>query len=210
MLSESQSVVLTERFQGRLATLRDRTGQRSRDAWDRLGSWDRADIDRFARSTDPLFRAARRASVNASAGYYELLTDATVAVGDVALLPQVDAPFLAHWKALKDGSMWADALAVGSARAEALGTDLVTGASREVAALSSPAGIVGWRRVLTGNSCDWCGPIARQRYKSAESATFGHDHCDCIIAPIYADRDPGQVINAEHVSTVASTLPVRV
>ena len=129
---------------------------------------------------------------------------------ELRLRQEVDAPFLAHWKALKDGSMWADALAVGSARAEAVGTDLVTGASRELAAMANPTGIVGWRRVLTGNSCDWCGPIARQRYKSAESATFGHDHCDCIIAPIYADRDPGQVINAEHVSTVASTLPVRV
>lgn len=210
MLSEAQSVVATGRFQRQLATLRSRTGERSRDAWDQLGSWDRADIERFERSTAPLFRAARRASVNSSAGYYQLVTDTAVTVGELAILPQIEAPFHAYWSALKDGSMWADALAVGAARAEAVGTDLITGASREVASLASQRGVVGWRRVLTGVSCEWCGTVAQQRYKTVDSATFGHDHCDCIVAPIYAESDPGQRINAEHVSTVASTLPVRV
>ncbi len=147
--------------------------------------------------------------MNVSSGYYALLADRPVVVPTIMKAADIEAPFHAYWHALAEGSEWADAFAVGTTRSESIAADFVTGVSREVGSLTAGTDVVGWRRVLSGNSCAFCATVARQRYHSSDSATFGHDHCDCIVVPIYGDLDPGQVINASHLSSVADGVPGR-
>ena len=206
-LSEAAAAAVTERFQARLATIANRASTVSLRAWEQLGAWDRVDIDRFAAATADAFKAAQAAAVNTSAGYYALLADRPVTVPAATTTAVVEAPFTAYWHALTEGAEWAEALATGGTRAESIASDLIVGTSREVANLTAATGVVGWRRVLTGSSCKFCSTVAGQRYRSNESATFGHDHCDCIVVPIYADADPGQVINARHLAQVADGVP---
>lgn len=209
MLSKDAAVEVTTRFQRRLATISSRAAEQAATAWEQLGGWDRVDIARFGDVTSDAFAAARAASVDVSSGYYALLADRPVAVPTITKTANIEAPFHAYWHALAEGSEWADAFAVGTTRSESIAADLVTGVSREVGSLTAGTDVVGWRRVLSGNSCAFCATAARQRYHSSDSATFGHDHCDCIVVPIYSDRDPGQVINARHLSSVADGVPGR-
>lgn len=210
MPSEAVSVRLTETFQASLARIADRAGRLTAAEWAGLGSWNEADIGRFIEAVDPVWAAARAATVNASAGYYSLITERSpIAVDPRALDLPVDprSPFTAYWHGLSEGRPWADALAAGEARASSTGVDLVAGTSRQTATLIAGTDVVGWRRVTTGNSCVWCSTVATQRYKSAESANFGHDNCDCIVTPIYGDRDPGQRINEVRRQELAQTAP---
>lgn len=61
---------------------------------------------------------------------------------------------------------------------------------------------IGWARVLTGReSCGFCamlasrGPVysseASARYRGGVSVDAYHDHCDCIVVPVY-DGEPWQ------------------
>lgn len=198
MPPEAAQVSITRAFQGRLERIHTRAGALTAVEWDRLGSWDDGDVVRFEQQVAPVLDAARRATVNASAGYYSLMTDSPpVVVPDAAIAVQANlrAPFTAYWHGLAERRPWDEALAAGRARALSTAVDYVASTSRRTASFVNGDGIVGWRRVLTGNSCRWCATVSTQRYRSAESADFGHDHCDCIVAPIYGDADPGQVIN---------------
>ena len=56
--------------------------------------------------------------------------------------------------------------------------------------------VVGYRRVLTGASCAFCAAASTRRYRSEDLMPL-HDHCDCDVAPIIGDRDPGNVINRD-------------
>lgn len=207
-LSEPAAVVLTERFQRKLATISARTARAAVQAWKQLGAWNRADIARFAEATAPTFNAAAAATTNTAAAFYALIGDRPVHVPRATTAAAAENPFHAHWHALNEGRAWDEALAAGAAKAEAIAVDLVTGTSREVAALTADVGVVGWRRVLTGGEdCPWCATAATQRYRTAASATFGHDHCDCIVVPIFAAADPGQVINARHLTEVTDLVP---
>lgn len=206
-LSETAATAVTERFQARLADIANRASTVSLRAWEQLGAWDRVDIDRFTAATTDAFNAAQAAAVNTSSGYYALLADRPVTVPAVTTTAVVEAPFTAYWHALAEGADWAEALATGGTRAESIASDLIVGTSREVANLTAGTGVAGWRRVLTDGSCKFCSTVAGQRYRSKESATFGHDDCDCIVVPIYADTDPGQVINARHLARVADGVP---
>lgn len=210
MPSEAAAVRVTRSFQASLARIAARSGRLTAAEWAALGSWNEADIARFLTRVDPVWSAARAATVNASAGYYAVITDTPALIVDPASLGfPVDprAPFTAYWHGLAEGRDWVDALAAGEARALSTGVDLVAGTSRRTASLVAGTGVVGWRRVTTGNSCRWCATISTQRYKSAESADFGHDNCDCIVTPIYGDRDPGQVINEARRQDLAQTVP---
>lgn len=130
-------------------------------------------------------------------------------------------PFVEHWGALSGGSEWRDAYSLGRARAVTLaeqdlqrvtdmamdrvmevheGEDLepleVPPESLDVDDDFSPRRIVGYRRVLTGRSCLFCAAASTQVYRRGNLRPL-HGHCDCGIAPIFADSDPGGARNAE-------------
>ena len=170
--------------------------------WDSLGSWDEADVDRFIRQAQPLIEGVAVASAQASAAYYTVLTGEAATVDTapiVAAIPdKLRTPFTAYWHGLTVRP-WEEALQAGSSSAEAVGANVAHQSARDGMALLQPtgsryarrlatqgltAGKKQWFRVLTGKSCEWCQFFSTLRYYTAESATFGHDHCDCSVVVV--------------------------
>jgi hypothetical protein len=61
-----------------------------------------------------------------------------------------------------------------------------------------------YRRVLTGaESCGLCIVASTQRYRKRDLLPI-HPNCDCVVAPILGDQDPGRVINSSRVTDEAS------
>lgn len=61
-----------------------------------------------------------------------------------------------------------------------------------------------YRRVLTGaESCGLCIIASTQRYRKRDLLPI-HPNCDCVVAPILGEQDPGRVINSTRVSEDAS------
>lgn len=61
-----------------------------------------------------------------------------------------------------------------------------------------------FRRVLTGaESCGLCVIASTQRYHKKNLLPI-HNNCDCVISPIYGDKDPGRIINSKRVSDEAT------
>jgi hypothetical protein len=84
-------------------------------------------------------------------------------------------------------------------------TDLelaVTHTAREL--LADEPRVRFYRRVLTGaESCGLCIIASTQRYQKRDLLPI-HPNCDCVVAPILGDQDPGQVINSTRVSDEAT------
>lgn len=61
-----------------------------------------------------------------------------------------------------------------------------------------------YRRVLTGaESCGLCIIASTQRYRKRDLLPI-HPNCDCVVAPILGEQDPGRSINSTRVSDEAS------
>lgn len=57
-----------------------------------------------------------------------------------------------------------------------------------------------FRRVLTGaESCGLCIVASTQRYRKQDLLPI-HPNCDCVVAPILGDEDPGRVINSTRIT----------
>jgi hypothetical protein len=95
-----------------------------------------------------------------------------------------------------------EAVAAGERRAQTLAlTDVelaVTHTVRE--RLAAEPRIKYYRRVLTGaESCGLCVIASTQRYRKRDLLPI-HPNCDCVVAPILGDEDPGQIINSTRIS----------
>ncbi|MCA1569319.1 MAG: hypothetical protein LC798_03145 [Chloroflexi bacterium] len=199
---------LLERYQQRLALLRDRAGATVGQEWDDLGSYDEADVPRFLERTTPIVAASQASAatltdayVAAETGRAPLGIDPTLVTGAAvrAGVPPEEVyrrPFVQVWKALSEGTDWLEATAAARARVEAVAQTDVQLAMR--AAMDNIAGrdgrIAGYRRVLSGKSCAFCAAASTQRYHRQNLLPL-HPRCDCAVAPIVGNRDPGRVIN---------------
>ena len=104
-------------------------------------------------------------------------------------------PVVTARAALADGRSWLDAVAAARARAVSTASTDVSLAQRGAAdAWASADRVVGYRRVLSGRSCLMCATASTQRYRHGDLMPI-HGHCDCGVAPIIGDHDPGHVIN---------------
>lgn len=182
--------------------------------FDRLGSWRDDDVSRFVAAVLPVVAGAQRQMASLADAYVatmlaDMLGGAGRPVGIAALTgaalrggvdpAEVYArPFKTIWKALAAGTDFPDALAQGRLRAFQLAsTDLQlakTNAMRTL--LADNRHVVGYRRVLTGTrSCGLCVVASTQRYHKDRLMPI-HPSCDCNVAPIVGDHDPGQVLNS--------------
>lgn len=188
------------RLQAKLARISGGAARAAGDAWDSLGSWNEADIARLEELGMRIWAAGRRATVPvASAAYSRAVDGATVAVplDAVAGVPPATAEaFRVMWKQLAEGGAWVDAYASGRSLFQAQHGDAVMQTSRHTGdAWARHAGYSGgWRRTLTGVSCEWCALVSTQTYRTADSASFGHDRCDCGVFPVGGSAD-GRVVN---------------
>lgn len=176
--------------------------------WDNLDGYDRVNVDEFVTAAVPVVQANQVAAGR--------LVDAFVAKmahsSPVGVLPETvtdvrngvtpedvySRPFLRVWRNMAQGMT--PAAAVANAR-DYLGgmaqMDAQLATSHAMADVSErQPGVVGYRRVLTGKSCMFCASASTQRYKSGTLRPL-HFRCDCGVAPIIGDRDPGRVINSD-------------
>lgn len=179
-------------------------------SWMALGSWRDDDIDRYVRQVVPVVTAGQQQTAVLTAVYLAAHAAATLreparpaGVPPPGMLRGVPAedlyrrPAVEMRTALAAGVPFDDALTRGARRAVSLAaTDLQLAkthtARRQMAA---DRRIVGYRRELTGMaSCGLCVVASTQRYRKQDLMPI-HPGCDCTVAPIYATRDPGQVID---------------
>lgn len=202
---------MAERYRDALVVVRSKVAQRVAAAWDRLGSWDKADVARFTAVVVPTVEAGQRRA--------QALTDIylarTLGVGPVGLSDLTGAavrngtdpavvyerPFVQLWSALSEGVGFERARAAAGARAAGSAqTDVqltVRAATSEW--LSDPPAdaprIIGYERTLTDESCALCAVASTQRYKTEDLMPI-HERCDCGVAPILeGERPAGRVIN---------------
>lgn len=200
MITQTQAVVLTRRYQRAVRGVASKAAVAVSNVWDGLGSWDEANVDEFTRRATPVVAGAQRQGAALTAGYLGLmLASAVVPVNAAKFLDVTDfrSPFLGYWAALSRGEEWDQAITTGRTRAEDLALDGTTTAARGAATDidTTEDRISGWERVPGGLCCEFCATVATQRYHSAESASFGHDRCNCDVIPIIGDLRPGRVIN---------------
>lgn len=166
--------------------------------WADLGSYDREDVPRWEAMTAATAAAFAEESAALAVGYVSTVADVpTPTFQRPPLIADPEIPFLRHWRGLNDGKPWETSVDEASGAVREYASDVVHSTARDVSDQVAPDRIVGWRRVLNGVSCEWCALVATQRYRSAQSANFGHASCDCGVAPITGDVDPGRVINSD-------------
>lgn len=205
-------VRLASLYTARYNRLRSSAAAAAGRAWDRSAGLNDIAADRFSSIAAGLSIAAQTQTAALVDGYLAtmagLITGTGTAIGiDPTAVTGSAVRFGAEptdvyhraivtaRAAISGGRSFDDAMAAGRARALATITTDVALTQRAAAteAIRS-SGIVGYRRVLTGKSCALCATASTQRYHSGNLMPI-HAHCDCGIAPIIGDKDPGHVIN---------------
>lgn len=196
--------------------------------WRSMDGYRDPDIEKFIRSVVPVVTGGQQqvAAITAAvlASVEQLSTGRPVrpravkpATVTTDALRGVDAatvyrrPAITVWTALANGVPFAAAAERGLSRAlDIVTTDLQlarTHTAREV--LTSSTNVVGYRRVLEGpDSCALCLVASTQRYHVEDLMPI-HPGCDCSVAPIFGDRDPGRVINRDLLDETHETIASR-
>lgn len=148
------------------------------------------------------------AATGESLGRPEL--DHSVLRNGAAFADVYSRPFVTARTGLAEGKAYTAAVGEGLQRLRHLASTDVQLAHRDAARqlMQRSKRIVGYRRVLTGESCPLCAVASTQRYRTNQLMPL-HDHCDCSLAPIIGDSDPGRVINRDllHEVQTASDRP---
>lgn len=192
---------LVESYTQRLARLRTRTAAIV------LARYTAADdLDGFVTSAVTPTLAGQRAAALLTIAYAQRSTGQLVDVDP-------DRHIGARLRGVSIEAQYGRAVNGASDAAEALRmveTTAYTGVQTAMRSASQEAfsqtNIVGYRRVLTGLSCGRCAAASTKRYHKADLLPI-HAHCDCSIAPIVGDSDPGAVINSELLGRLKGETP---
>jgi len=176
-----------------------------------------ADADRYVAEVLPVALGAQQSMASLSWAFQaRMLTDITGDPTPPALvtaervtgrsLRGVDPaivyrrPFTQIYTELARGKSMTEAVTAGQLRAQQIAvTDLQLTDMRtaHVVLDGDPRAPQFFRRVLTGNeNCGLCILASTQRYHRGELAAI-HPGCDCGVAPLPDDVDPGQVIDED-------------
>lgn len=196
------AVALTRRTQVVLDRLALLTADQLTRIWNALPAHTAAEQERWAELASPVVEAAQNRAVSTQAAYLGHLLEESIDLDRADILSKatvdLNEPFIALGRSLNAGEDLAKALESGALRAQGVGESSVHWAARATnTAADSNTRVVGWTRTLSGNACEFCQVVSTQRYRTAESASFGHQRCSCGVTPIMGNRDPGRVINRE-------------
>lgn len=215
MASAQALAVLALAQRDRFARLEQGTADAMSALWDRFRPVTDADLERWLRAAVPLMQGAQRASAVSAVGYLD-------AYGRIAGYPQqldvdIDAvlaglrdgigpaevytrPVITVRKGISDGREVVDALRLGGERLRATASTDVMLAGREAGreAMGQMRHVVGYRRTVNPGACRYCLLCSTQRYHVRDLQPC-HANCKCspVGAPIYGDRDPGQILNRD-------------
>lgn len=194
--------------------LRLLTGAQVAALWDRHGGLTDETQARFLARVLPLMAGAEIAQARLTAAYLTALRQQTLGsaprvnlnVNDLVgtNLRGVDPaevftrPTVTARTAISDGHDFTEAMKLARIRATDLATTnvMLTQRSTVAAMGKTDKRVVGYRRVLTGDSCNLCVTVSTQRYHRGDLHPI-HSHCDCGVAEIYGTADPGHVINSK-------------
>lgn len=189
--------------------------------WFGMPDYRDTNVDEFLQAALPVIQAGEETSAVATTTYLEIMLEIMGAdvsdfeLPDMALVTgealrnvppeQVYArPFKEVWQALSTGQDLQTAIEHGANRLRQLvETDIQlshTHTSRTL--LSGRNDVVGFRRVPTGTfTCALCLVASTQRYHKLDLMPI-HPGCDCRVAPIVGDRDPGQILDSEFLEDI--------
>jgi len=189
-------------------------GDRASAIFTSLGSWRDSDYADFVDVLDPIMTGAKIQAARLQVAFYSEMakisgqsfesfsvtakTLTTSALRNGADTAEVyRRPFLSLYGALSNGSGLTQAISEGARRVSSIAsTDMQL--SRRAAgsqARERNGGITYYLRTLTGNeNCAMCTIASTQRYRRGELMPI-HPGCDCGEMPVFADQDPGQVID---------------
>lgn len=184
-----------------------------------IAYYDADQADEFAAQAAPAVLAGQTTMAQLTDAYLGLLL--TDMAGDGAATPSLEAtataaalnagsglrgvdptevyqrPFKQIWYALSRGVPFDEAKKQGLDRLESIAlTDLQLAKTHTVRdVLSETAQVVGYSRVLEGTySCGLCVLASTQRYHKADLMPI-HPACDCSVAPIIGEQDPGRTVD---------------
>jgi hypothetical protein len=193
---------LTIAYQNHLAKVRSLTSRQVEHAWSSLGSYNRADVDRFLGRAVPQVQAGQRQAVHLTNAYMARFSKGKLATLDMDSLTGAGVragvdpaevyarPFVNVWTALGKGVDYLAAVHAGLDRARSTAEMDVALSSRaaSVAYAATDDRIVGFQRVPDGGACDFCSLVSGQRYHS-DSLMPLHNRCGCTVEPLMgADR----------------------
>jgi hypothetical protein len=185
-------------------------------AWRSLPGYERVDFDLFVRIVVPEVQAGTRTMASMTdaflAEYQTMVLEARVA--PVGIPPDAVSttvtragateaevyrrPEATLRTALAQGRQFDQAVRLGLQRVRAMAeTDLQlakTHTARAVAA--GRPGIQGYKRVLSGRSCNLCAAASTRTYNRKLLLPI-HGRCDCSVVPIIGDSDRAAELNAE-------------
>jgi flavin-binding protein dodecin len=198
--------------------------------WRSLGQWRRPQIPQFTKQLVPVVLGSQRQMASLTSAY--LAAQRQIALGGRLIPTPLDPktvigaaarngtppadvyerPFHLVWRQLDElprepGSI-DQAIQSGLDRAVQLAiTDLqLTKVQTSQQVLTRDKHVTGYRRVIEGaHSCGLCIVASTQRYHRTELLPI-HPACDCSVAPIYGDTDPGQVIDPKTLSDLHERL----
>lgn len=183
--------------------------------WFGMSDYRNADIDSWIEAVLPIIRAGEETAAQATLTYLQFQMEVAGLDGELELPPLEDItgdilrgvppeivyqrPFKELWESLGKGNDFTTAIEDGANRLRQLiETDLQlthTHTSRTV--LSGRNDVVGFRRVPTGAfTCALCLIASTQRYHKFNLMPI-HPGCDCRVAPIIGEEDPGQTIDSD-------------
>lgn len=197
---------LTFAYQGQLRRTREAVGSAVANQWQRLGSYNEADVPEFVDRITPIIAAGQTRAVALSNAYVSRKLSSVpfgLNVPDLRSTlrngtpPQTvyRRPFVTVWTALKNGDDYGDAVQAGQAQAESSSLMDValamTAAYVAFGALSASSGeeIVAWRRVAESPCCDYCQMLDGVHTGPTEPQPL-HNRCGCTADPI-TRRSPG-------------------
>lgn len=211
----AQVLATQEAYDRLVAQVRARVTEYLTNSWNGSSSYRDADIDALVRRVVPAVQAGQRTVAQLTNTY---LMQVRVAVGRAAApqrlnmeevsgsaLRGVDMqeeyrrPAVTLYSALAGGESIETARSRGLVRLVGLAmTDLQLAKTHTVASL----GVVTFRRTLSGSeNCALCAIASTQRYYRGDLLPI-HPGCDCGIAEVFSDSDPGQIVDSETLEMV--------
>jgi len=215
-MSDAGERAIVRAYQTQYLELRSRAATSVSALWGTYGGFDDLNIVSFAPAAAEAVQAAQAATVNLIDGYFDALAR-EAGFPDLANAPRLDPtrhigasvrngadpldvysrPAITGRSAMARGDSWEEAMGKAERRAVTTAETDVALANRSAAQEAMQnRGVRFYRRTLTGRSCVFCATASTQRYKTGELMPL-HPRCDCGVAPIFGDKDPGQVLNKD-------------
>ena len=169
-----------------------------------------ADVDRIVSRLVPVVQAGQRQVAQLTDAYISRVAvsvgvdwsagldlDAVVNYRGVPAVEVYRRPSVTAYMALNRGETYEVAVQRGLTRLMSItATDMQQAKNRAAASAIGRSGFQFFRRVLSGSeNCALCAIASTQRYTRGDLLPI-HPACDCGVAVILSQRDPGQVIDS--------------